>query len=578
MIRHSLSALALLTLTALAPTAFADGLSARISSDSVAMGDSFQLTLSADPAELTAAPDISALNKDFDILGTSKSMQTRVINGARSETVAWIITLAPRNPGHLTIASLNAGAASSDALTLDVVDAANLPPVSNLPGASGITVDLKPGAYYVQQEMPLTVQITIAPGFRDGAIEAPQSPDFVLEQRGEDRVSRPAQKGAALTVIERDYLLRPQKSGTLTVAPFTLRGTADDISPISAPRRDPFASLFGGAGSPFARMLAPGRPVTLRSAPLTVEIKAKPDASVDWFLPARDVSLSARWDTETPAFRVGEAVLRHVRITALGATGVQLPDLAQPDAAGARVYLDRSDLGTVNTPDGPSAVRDFSYSIVPTSGGTLTLPEVTVQWFDTASETSRVAMLPAETLMVDGPVTPAPNAQTGATLPAPALADTGHRRQGTIWLWVIGLTFVAMAGAIFLSRRSRRLQGSALRAAKRRASMVRIETACAARDPAAAYGATVAWSQLAARCGELGLSARLAAFPDLRTRWQDLETRVFAGEASAAWDAAGFLKAIRATGRRVDWRSSLPRRAVLPPLYAPLASANLSHL
>lgn len=589
MIRRSLPALFLLALTAMATACLADGLTARISTDKIALGDTFQLTLSADPTDLTAAPDISALNPDFHILGTSKSSQTRIINGDRSETVTWSITLEPRKTGHLAIPVLTAGSVQTAALSLDVVDAADLPPETHTAGGTAITAELEPGAHYVQQEIPLTLRITTGPDFRDGMIEPPASPDFVLERRGQDRISAAMKNGQPVTMIERDYLLRPQKSGALRVPPFTLRGIVNDPATGKTFPSDPFASLFGrspfgGAGSPFGRMLTPARPVAVRSQPLTLDIKAKPDTAADWFLPAKDVTLSARWEPETPAFRVGDAVTRRVRITALGATNVQLPDLALPEVAGTRVYLDRSQSGMIDTPGGPAAVRDFSYSIVPTGGGTLTLPEVTLRWFDTATETSRIATLPAETITVEGPVVADVAGQSALESTAPAVADSANHLTNprVRWPWPLSAIIVILIlGTAILWRYHgdiKSLRGNRTAPSQRHIAMARIATACAAQDPQATYSAALEWLNAVDGDSQTDADALFTAYPDLRTRWQELEVSVFSEQARVAWDAAAFLTAVRAADRTVGKRPVRHRVTILPPLYMQAVPRNLSQL
>lgn len=584
-----LSALVFALACTLATAALAaGGLTARLDTGKVAIGGTVQLTLSADPAQLTAAPDISPLSKDFDILGTSQSSQTRVVNGARSDSVEWSITLAPRAKGQLTIPPIHAGQASSAALNLDVVDAADLPSAPVAEGGTAITATVAPGTHYVQQEIPLTLRITVGAGLRDARITPPASANYVLEQQGKDRIRQENTQSGPVTVVERDYLLRPQTSGTLTVAPFTLTGTVADLRATSPFGQDPLASFFGntpfgGAGSPFGRMFGAGRPVTLRSAPLTVEIKPKPAGSAGWFLPAKSVSLSASWDPAHPTFRVGEAVTRHIRLQAVGATGVQLPDLAQPEVTGARVYLDSSDLGTVDTADGSAAVRDFSYSIVPTSGGTITLPAVTVNWFDTASETPRTATLPAETITAAGPVAPAsPEATQGTTravTPANAAPATAGGTARALRVLALCAVSVAAIAALILFWQRYRGQAdtshdpaSSLSDNRVRASALgRVRDACATDDPGAAYAATLAWLQAVARDSHVSPDAILRQSPDLDARWQDLEARRFSGAAMGPWDAREFLAAVNAADKATRKRAGRDAATTLPPLYADTA-------
>ncbi len=571
--RHRLAGLALTALVATAGAGLADGLTARISANRLALGDSFQLTLSADPAELTSAPDISALNADFDILGTSKSTQTRIINGSRSETVEWIVTLAPRATGHLTIPALSAGQATSAALGVDVVDPADLPPAQRAQGAA-MVLTAEPGSHYEQQEIPLTLRITTGDGLRDGAITEPSSPDYVLERRGEDRTSRMTQDGKPVTVIERDYLLRPQKSGTLSVAPFTLRGSIADPD---ARRSDPFANFFnrspfGGMGSPLSAMLNPGRPVTLRTAPLTLEIKARPNAATDWFLPAKAVSLTAEWQPAQPDFRVGEAVTRHVRIEALGATEVQLPDIALPEVAGARVYSEGSNSGSIDTPKGTAAVRDFTFSVVPTTGGTLTLPEIRVSWFDTAAEQARSAILPAETISVQGPITSAtatPPAET-PTLAAPQASPQSAPLRGWMLAAIAAVAALLAGVGVYLWRRGATAKSAPKTLAtpsERKAELRRVEAACAASDARTAYGAALGWLRAAGReTGRPG-EAILADLPEFRSCLSALESHAYAENSALQWDAPAFLRAIRVADRNLNNQTRKSTGAPLPPLY-----------
>jgi hypothetical protein len=138
-------------------------------------------------------------------------------------------------------------------------------------------------------------------------------------------------------------------------------------------------------------MFAPTRTVTAVSDPLTLSVAETPGDASGWVLPAAHVELREVWQPDPPVFRVGEAVTRKVQVLALGAHGEQIPDLAMPDIPGARVYFEGSEARSVPTGQGTAAAREFTWSIVPTTGGTLTLPDLSVDWFDTSRETPATA-------------------------------------------------------------------------------------------------------------------------------------------------------------------------------------------
>lgn len=559
---------AVIVLIASASAGIADGLTARISADKIGLGDSFQLRLSADPTKLTAPPDISALNTDFDILGTSQSTQTRIRNGARSDTVEWIINLAPRRIGQLTIPVLTAGTESSEALTLDVVAQSDLPVPPQTASTTSIETRVQPGNHYVQEEIPLTLRVTAGQGFRSGTISAPASPDYILEQRGEDRSSQSTLGGKPVTLIERDYMLRPQKSGALTIAPFVLQGKEDDPTAQALTQQDPFDNVFDQ--SPFGLMFNAQRDITLRTPPIALDVKANPTNTQEWFLPAKAVEITAEWDPETPQLRVGEAVTRHVRLQALGATQVQLPDLALPQVTNAKIYLESSNAGSVDTAEGTAAVRDFAYSIVPTSGGEITLPEVAVTWFNTASETTQIAKLPAQTLRVEGP-SPAPLPTTVQPQASAAVVPTAPKPdRSALAFWVLLAVFFGIgAGWIAYRRRHRGPEAEsapARLALQTKAALLQIETACTDGNAKAAYAAALTWLRMTAQQTGCAQNELLQSVQGLAESWAALEANVFS-EQDEPWDATAFKQLISEVNTQFHTHKSTRSAPRMPPLY-----------
>ena len=265
-----------------------------------------------------------------------------------------------------------------------------------------------------------------------------------------------------MNVIERDYLLRPQSEGELTIAPFTLRGTVADPNA----RRDPFADFAFGSpmmqqmmqGSPFGSMFNQGKPFAARSDGITFDVLANPGAGTsDWFLPAKAVQIQAEWQPADPSFREGEAVTRQISLLALGARPEQLPDLTFSEPDGARIYLDDTQTDMVSTADGTVARRDFQISVVPTRGGQVTLPEITVEWLNTATDKTETAVLPALSIDVEGtiqaapPVKPVSDTQVTAGPVAPQPVTSNFA------LWGAGLAILIVgAGCVAVYRRNTR--------------------------------------------------------------------------------------------------------------------------
>ena len=509
----------------------AEGLIARTSAAQVAQGDSFQLVLSGDTSVLTAAPDLTPLDTDFDVLGTAQSRQTQIINGARSDTLQWTVILSPKSMGTVTIPSLNAGAASSDPLEIAVLDPAQMPVVT-VPGAPQISVTLADGNHYVQQEIPLTVQITSGPNVQSAQLVLPQSADFTLTQVGQDTSSRTNTSQGPVTVTERSFMLRPQHDGTLTVPPIALKAVLTDPNARSPFGNSPFDRIlsggpFGTSGNdPFSGMFNRGQEVTLRSASITLDVLPDPSGGTGWFLPAKDVQLSATWEPETPDFRAGETVTRKIQLLALGASDVQLPDLEVPQGEGVRVYLDSTNVRTADTASGTASLREFTYSVVPSYGGEINLPEVTLQWFNTQTETSETAVLAAETITVIGPLKP-----NTAAVPTPAVLRTertqtdGQQTQVFAFVLVILLALALLGVGVSLRQKSQKSDPQENLTKRRNDALSRASKANNIGD---LHKATSEWLSCIAAHSKTTPDHVIAANASFARGWADLERHLFA--------------------------------------------------
>ena len=505
---------------ALAVPAFAAGLSARVDSGTVAQGDTFQLTLTTN-GQADASPDLSPLQKDFDVLGTSQSSSTQIINGKRSQSESWIVSLSPKSMGTLKIPAITAGSLSSSPVAIKVVDAGSMLKATGT-SAIDLSASLKDGSPFLFQETPLTVRIETSAPIKSAELVAPQSSAFELVQRGEDRVSQASRNGQTVNVIERTYMLKPQEKGAIEIPPFVLRGSVADPS---ARGRDPFADFQGFPGFPssmFNDMFDSGKPFAVRSEPIKLTVRADPNAASgqhQWFLPAKNVKLTAKWSPEHPVFKEGEAVTRRVSLLALGASTVQLPDLSFENTDGARIYLDDTQTGEDQTADGTVARKDFLVSVVPTRGGEITLPEIKVNWTDSVSGKAKTAVLPSEVIKAEGTIPPA-NQTAAAQKAAPAspVKPQGHPENTEVLpvYMIAGLgaaAILAALGGVALYLRRKRHANESLRkpvAANRSTQEERPDTSSDRRkqlalaiskgksgDLRGSYGCVLAWRRLA---------------------------------------------------------------------------------
>ncbi|MCA9422030.1 MAG: BatD family protein [Nitrospira sp.] len=65
--------------------------------------------------------DLSVLEKDFAIVGTSQNLQSTIIDGQTTLLSEWIITLAPKRLGQLVIPSFSVGNHNSQPIRITVL-------------------------------------------------------------------------------------------------------------------------------------------------------------------------------------------------------------------------------------------------------------------------------------------------------------------------------------------------------------------------------------------------------------------------------------------------------------------------
>ena len=452
-----------LVLAAPSAAVLAGDLRARFDRRQVHEGDTVILTIEKDGTGSAGSPDLSALKQDFDVLGTSSGTQIRIVNGARSDTTSWQVTLSPKRTGVLAVPPIAIGSDSTPSLTLTVS------PLSQ--GALGspgddVFVELEVGeggqaqtdGVLVQQQVPVTVRLYSARPLLSGDLSEPRVEDAVLAKLGEDRQYRTQRQGREYQVVERRYSLSPEKSGELRIPPVVFKGTVRAApSQAQSQRRggqgwafdapgfdrffqDPdldrfFGNALGGR-DPFG-MFERGEAVRAQSKGVDLKVRARPQgvAAAHW-LPAQGLDITDSWTEDPPQLRVGEPVTRTLTLSAKGLSGAQVPEVRLPEVDGLRVYPEKTEAETRTDGETVFGVSKQTFTLIPSRAGSFAIPEVRVAWWDTAAQQERVTTLPAWNLQAEGdqseaaPKGTAGPAQAGPS-PAPAADAPEAQVQGS---------------------------------------------------------------------------------------------------------------------------------------------------
>jgi hypothetical protein len=224
----------------------------------------------------------------------------------------------------------------------------------------------------VQQAVGLTVRLYYS-GPISGQLDQPDPDGATMQRVGEDTQYARQIGSRAYSVLERHFLLIPERSGTLTIPGAHFKGTGTPGF---------FDDLLGNGG----------RPLVANSAPRFLHVLEAPaDAPQPW-LPLR--ALTLRY-LETPQRgRAGESITVTVEATADGATAAQMPPLQLVAGDGAQVFAEPAQ-SDESFADGRPKVRTVRrFSIVPSQAGTLHITGPSQAWWDVRARLRRTASLP----------------------------------------------------------------------------------------------------------------------------------------------------------------------------------------
>jgi hypothetical protein len=399
--------------------------------DRIALGETTTLNIETDQA-LASSPDYSALMGDFQVSGNTSSRQFEMVNGAVRSRVLFAVALQPRRQGLIAIAHVPVGNERIQPLTLTVTAPTATPARAGDPVFIESEADAQEP--YVQQAVGFTVRLFYA-GPISGQLDQPSPDGATLQRVGEDAQYARQVGNQAYNVLERHFLLIPERSGTLTIPAAHFRGTGAEGF---------FDDLLGNGGRP---LRADGAPRFLRV------LQAPADAPQPW-LPLR--ALTLRYLEAPQHARAGEAVTVTVEATADGATAAQLPPI-QLSADAAQVFAEPAQSDETFSEGRPKVRMVRRFSVVPSRAGTLHIRGPGVAWWDVRAGLRRSASLPDITVPV------APGANGSGTVPPPAAATDASRGtspregirlpgvQGAVQPWALATVVFAIGWLLTLA-------------------------------------------------------------------------------------------------------------------------------
>ena len=407
----------------------------------VAVGEAVTLNIETDQA--TASPDLSPLMADFALEGQSNSRSVQWVNGKTRARTTYVVTMAPKRDGALVVPALQVGSERTQPVALSVSAAAE-PSAANANSNAYLETEVDDTSPYVQQSVGVTLRLLYAVPLASGQLDLDTPEGASLQRVGEDVQSVREVDGRRYNVVERKFLLVPERSGTLKIpAPrFVGRGAGG------------WMDDFLGGNS---------RELRATGTPKSVEVRAQPDNAPQPWLPLRDLRL--RYVAVPQTLRAGEAAELVVEAIASGATQAQMPELSAPVVAGAQVFAEPPQYDETFVGGSPQVKLTRRFSIVPNAAGALVVPGMKLAWWDVRAGEAKTAALQDLPLDVATGVGnfSAPAPVVSSTMPAaatdngldiPGLAD--GRIPGRAWIWLAvgfaGLWLLTLAWALWRRR------------------------------------------------------------------------------------------------------------------------------
>lgn len=543
-------------LSLLAPPLQAQQLRAWLDRDRIALDETATLNIEVEQAAADA-PDWSPLLGEFRLSGHTSSRSFEYVNGVGRARTLFAVALQPRREGVIGIPGLRVGSRRTPPLTLTVT-----PPTAT-PARAGSAVFIEAEADaqqpYVQQAVGYTLRLYYATPLISGQLDQAAPDGASLQRIGEDVQYAREIAGRRYTVVERHYLLIPERSGPLAVPGAQFRGR--------------------GAGGFFDDLFGDDqRELQANGPPRMLTVRAIPASAPQPWLPLH--ALALRWQDAPRQARAGAALAVTIEATVDGATAAQLPELQLPAIAGAQVFADPPQADEVFADGRPQVTLTRRFAIMPAQAGTLRIAGPELSWWDVRAGRARSATLPELRVQV-APALAASGNATVAAAPGTAATSSADRDwmrvpgvQGRVRPWALATVVFALLWLITLMWGLHRQPHPAAMAAADADADAAIPSAPAApvRLRRALDGGDL--GEIAAALCALA-QPPVADLDAVQARLDDAPQRDAVDALQRArWgggDAAAARTALRAAFRQGPrWRRSTARSVeALPPLYPP---------
>lgn len=193
--------------------------------------------------------------------------------------------------------------------------------------------------------------------------------DFDWIQLAPDRWTEQRIDGLPTVVLERRIALFAKRAGELTILPI-----AHELEVMNRSSQ---------------RQI-----ILVRSAPVTLEVVAKPAGVGSEWLPVRAIEMSETWSLDPAKLVDGQNVERRVVLRALGAPPELLPKQPAMREPWLITFTPPEERSVQITKQGPVSTVVWVWRLRPITGEPGVIPEVSIPYFDTTDQQAKTVIIP----------------------------------------------------------------------------------------------------------------------------------------------------------------------------------------
>ncbi|MEZ4271016.1 MAG: BatD family protein [Myxococcota bacterium] len=358
---------------------------ASVDRNEVTTQDQVVLTVELDGAS-SDEPTLPPLN-DFEVYSRGTTQQIQIINGQTSRSLAFTYILVPKRTGTFEIGAITADidghTEASQPFSIRVIANDKQPQSS---GDLFATASVSKSSPYRSEQIIYTLRLFTRVRIAEASVEVPNFDGFMVEELGEQKSYESVVRGQTYRVNEFRRALFPQETGQLPIGPAAF--TVEAVE-----RR---SDGFGGFGGFLGRLQTRSR--VIRAAPIELNVRPLPTPPQAFSGLVGQFHINAQLSKSR--LKVGESASLTVTVSGVG-NAQMIPEPAIDGLEAFKSYDDKPESKIERSGAAIAGQRVFRKALVPIQAGTVTLPPITLSYFDPNTGNYRTAKSQAFPIQVD---------------------------------------------------------------------------------------------------------------------------------------------------------------------------------